>query len=790
MKLISKIASLSVGLALAVGVGVAVGSKEAKVVKAEGKITTLAGISSGTKYYIGATVSDTDYYWCATGGVEVGTGLSGTAVSSTSEATPVILSGSDSIWSLQFENGNYLSLATSKANGKYNVVSDAVNFTISEVSSLLKIAIDSTYCIQLNTGTKSQFGSYNGGQTNVWLEEAGSQKTLVSLAVSGSMTKTEYTTAEAWDPSGLTVMGTYDTSDVVDVTNSVTWSYNPSAPAVSVTSVVATASIGTVSGSSSAQAVTVTEAPANPGTEDNPYTVAQARAAIDAGSGTSNVYATGIVSEIVTVYSSKYLNVTFNFSDDGTKTSPQLQAFREKSSYSSTVKVGDIVVVSGTLTKYGSTYEFGANCAISSLTEPTGTKYSVTGNINHGELNVSEILEKTALSVNVVPEVGYYYPETLSSVKVGGVDVAYSYENGVVSIAADKITGNVTISGTCVACNPLKSLYARPAGYTSGTVYGYYVGFLTGSGPIIMDGEYGILLYGKSESDVSGYTSGTTILSVSGTVDHYNGLGQIKNSTIEEASGEFVAPATPVVYAAKGGETEEYANRLTTVTGVPTVTKGDITKEAGTTGNDITLSFDLGGGKSIQVFFKVAGQSADTDAYAALQSAVSDSSEITVKGFTGWYNGFQVQMNGYIAPAESYTAEDFAQDLLDQTDAVCTGWKEGDNNHDALEAIWSNLASNDKYPSLPSEQKTILAEANRDESGTVVEQAMARYDFLTGKYNLSNFINGRTPIVPAGRIDFSSDISQNSSMIIIVAIAATSALAFTMLLVFKKKKQK
>ena len=61
-KLFTKIAALSVGLAMAAGVGVAIdGHKDSKVVKAaEGDaVTTIAGITSGNKYYIRATVSPT-----------------------------------------------------------------------------------------------------------------------------------------------------------------------------------------------------------------------------------------------------------------------------------------------------------------------------------------------------------------------------------------------------------------------------------------------------------------------------------------------------------------------------------------------------------------------------------------------------------------------------------------------------------------------------------------------------------------------------------------------------------
>ena len=64
MKLISKIASLSVGLALAVGVGVAVGSKEAKVAKA-----TDATITAGTNGS-SCTVNNHD-------GIKVGTSKAG-----------------------------------------------------------------------------------------------------------------------------------------------------------------------------------------------------------------------------------------------------------------------------------------------------------------------------------------------------------------------------------------------------------------------------------------------------------------------------------------------------------------------------------------------------------------------------------------------------------------------------------------------------------------------------------------------------------------------------------------
>ena len=126
------------------------------------------------------------------------------------------------------------------------------------------------------------------------------------------------------------------------------------------------------------------------GTSADPYTVADARNAIDANIGLTDVYATGIVSEIVTAYNSTYKNITFNISVDGLTGSAQLQAFRCKKGDGGSdpdvadIQVGDEVVVKGTLKKQGSIYEFGQdNVLISRVasTKPiiTVTPSSLTG---------------------------------------------------------------------------------------------------------------------------------------------------------------------------------------------------------------------------------------------------------------------------------------------------------------------------------------------------------------------------------------------------------------------------
>ena len=133
--------------------------------------------------------------------------------------------------------------------------------------------------------------------------------------------------------------------------------------------------------------VTVTQAgnPNAPGTENNPYTVAEARAAIDANTGVTGVYAKGIVSGIVTAFDSQYGNISYNISTDGTTTADQLQAYRGKSygganfTSANDIQVGDEVVIYGNLKKYGETYEFDQNNQLVSLNRPVYIEVSSYG---------------------------------------------------------------------------------------------------------------------------------------------------------------------------------------------------------------------------------------------------------------------------------------------------------------------------------------------------------------------------------------------------------------------------
>jgi uncharacterized repeat protein (TIGR02543 family) len=95
---------------------------------------------------------------------------------------------------------------------------------------------------------------------------------------------------------------------------------------------------------------------------DKPFTVAQAKAAIDSLSTINDAYVSGIISQIDS-YNSNYKSITYWISDDGLKTS-QLEVYSGKGidgadfSSESDIELGAAVVITGQLKKFGSTYEF------------------------------------------------------------------------------------------------------------------------------------------------------------------------------------------------------------------------------------------------------------------------------------------------------------------------------------------------------------------------------------------------------------------------------------------------
>lgn len=70
-----------------------------------------------------------------------------------------------------------------------------------------------------------------------------STKTLTTLAISGTPTKTTYNVGDEFDPAGLTVTGTYDDSSTKTITDGITWTTTPAKLSAGTTSCSVTATV-------------------------------------------------------------------------------------------------------------------------------------------------------------------------------------------------------------------------------------------------------------------------------------------------------------------------------------------------------------------------------------------------------------------------------------------------------------------------------------------------------------------------------------------------------------------
>ena len=160
-----------------------------------------------------------------------------------------------------------------------------------------------------------------------------------------------------------------------------------------------------------------------PSIANNPetaYTTAKAIELIDKASidetfaeqlADEKVYVKGIVNEIVTEFSSKYGNITFNIISTDRKDTRVFQFFRNQKSEDETygedpnIMIGASVVGCGNLSKHGETYEFSAKNYLVSYTAPKSASLPATdGTANYATFSSDravEFVDATVYAVNV-----------------------------------------------------------------------------------------------------------------------------------------------------------------------------------------------------------------------------------------------------------------------------------------------------------------------------------------------------------------------------------------------------
>ena len=201
-----------------------------------------------------------------------------------------------------------------------------------------------------------------------------------------------YQTGDEYENGAGDIEWASNNESVATVTNGVLTFVSAGTTTITATAVDKGANDSTVSASF---VLNISNAGPAHGSADNPYTVAEAKAAIDAGKNTTGVYAKGIVSKFPNnPFDSNNGNISYFISADGSTSGFQLEAYKGKNiggadfTNANQVKVGAAVTVFGNLIKFNSTYEFAEGNKLVSYTVP----FTISFNTNGGSSVASQIV--------------------------------------------------------------------------------------------------------------------------------------------------------------------------------------------------------------------------------------------------------------------------------------------------------------------------------------------------------------------------------------------------------------
>ena len=471
--------------------------------------------------------------------------------------TVLALGGNIGAWTfLASDNGKYLALSTdgNQLNSSDDATETASKWTITDDFQVISNAYPERY-IQYNSGSP-RFVCYKNNQVAAYLyvKKDSPINTKIEPGFSYSAATAEANIGEDFtaptfsNPNNVAV--TYTSSEPTVAT--IDESGNVTILAAG-TTVISASSLETNDYLAGTASYTLTVIDPNaPGTENNPYTVTQARAAIDAGNGVTGVYATGIVSEIVTEYSSEYDNISYNISENGSKDAVQLQIYRGKGNEdtsASEIRVGDKVVVTGNLKKYNSTYEFDQGSTLVSLEHPT-TPIIEVGNVSlaydqtSGEIVYTISNAPDDYGISVSSDEGWLtiYPGNPISIeceentgheaRTATVTITLIYDNNEKEVTS---TVTVTQAGAPVVYDNIPDMF-EAATKTATDVKVKFDGWVVtgvssnGKNVFVSDGTNGFIIYGAE----LGFEVGNTLASstpISCKLQLFNGSAEITELT-------------------------------------------------------------------------------------------------------------------------------------------------------------------------------------------------------------------------------------------------------------------
>ena len=801
-KVFTKIAGLSVGLALAIGVGVAVGSKEAKVAKAADVLVytldgTVTGGSSG--YDSESSITQGDYSWKVTGNTTMNPwrigGKSLTGVDRTFYSTTAF---ADTISKVELTVGsassitvNSLTLDVASDSG-FSTIVESVSKTFAANST---ITFDSSedwtncyYKITFNvtvSGTSNKFVQvsnvkfYKESTTPRGEIEINDIGNVIYVGGSGSLS---YTWTPASGSSATITSHTWTSSDsaVLSVTGD---SYSAVAPGI------VTLTLNATDSNSEAYSVTTEKLYVS-----NSYSFkAGDNVALYAGGASMELAG---ISDTTTKYG---LGEAYTTQPSGVY-ALSVEAGTESGSFA--FKNGDnyLTWTSGNSLDKSSTKSVNSSWFVVEYDD-----YMLISNVDTPTRQIWWNNGSTSLRF------ACYEGKTTESSGYNSVSLAVIEDvpvRGTIAITAPTETllrqgtsATATFSWTAPEEAPSTTIASHTWTSSDTAVFSVSGDTYTAVGP----GKAKLTL-NATDSNGQEYTASTKDITVVSVV----------SGSYEKVYNVSIGDTVAIVCEADGTELSGVASKIGTYVFYEDAPASiyDFTLEEGSVEGSYALASSEG-----TYLAWTGGGSGSTTADIGLVESVQENSSWTIEfedgnakiancaldgevhRYLAWNHGsprFAAYKTGQTAiqlyaPATviEESALTFANAVINELTCDATGKTAPSTSE------WEDLE--DAYSAVTAAGKTQLKEifAVHHESPVtdkeVLEEAMAKYDYVVGKYGSSayaDFIERDPAPIPSGRISDLSIEAGNNAMIIVVIIASVSALAFTTLLVFKKKRQK
>ncbi len=155
------------------------------------------------------------------------------------------------------------------------------------------------------------------------------------------------------------------------------------------------------------------------------------------------------------------------------------------------------------------------------------------------------------------------------------------------------------------------------------------------------------------------------------------------------------------------------------------------------------------------------------------------------KGYSGPNNNCPINFYKEVTKTiDIYTSEEFATDFLNSITCNNNG-----ETAPTLSRSWSELAT--LYSTVDDNHKNALRYATANENGSIVEQAMARYDLLCRKYSEFNNFIGRSSANPSNSISnlvYKSLFGDKALVVALSIVSGVIVVGAIVLISLKKKK--